>query len=905
MVTHNPELADQYSTRIIRVLDGRVIGDSDPYDAGELSSAAAEPQADADAEPICKKAKKEKKKREKKRSMSFPTALALSLSNLMTKKGRTMLTSFAGSIGIIGIALILALSNGISTYISYVQEETLTSYPISIYREEPDISAMIGELMGDNSSSGEHPTDEDKIYSSAVFFNLLNAFLAPEMKTNNLRAFKEYLESGVLDGIDAILQYSYDLQLPIYTKGEGDRYVKADIMALMERFSSEMSNMGAGTGSDSSSESTGQGSSLSGNFSGYSVWSEALPGKGKELVSELLREQYDLIAGDWPTDKSHVLLVVDERNEVNDMTLYALGLKSQEEMIDYIMKAMSGEKIDVDAEVKSWDYDEILGLSFRLVLPADHYADLNRDNIYEDVSKNETVMKAIIEETGLELRVAGIIRPNPDAMSASANGTLLYTSALTEYMIEKTAESIAVIAQKNDRNTDIFTGLPFTVDPSTLPESVADRAKALRDYAASLSDAGKSELYRRILTTAPDSLIDAQLDAILSNFSDKEGIIDWVGAQYGSEAVSDILNDYLEKFTYDELIEMLSELLESNLRQSYAEAGEKAYRALRETPTDAELATIISQYIEPQFKTPAAKRMYIVGVYSTDTAIDAATLSAWAEGLDGEALDTVFRKAARGAAAEIYSQQQLPLVTDPVKDAKGAAALDAYLATLDDAAAAEHYTLFVPDGSAGVTYEDNLLRLGAVDIDSPSAINIYVMSFADKEKIAAVVEDYNEGVSEDDQISYTDYVGLVMSSVTIIIDAITYVLVAFVSISLVVSSIMIGIITYISVLERTKEIGILRAIGASKRDVSRVFNAETLLIGFGAGMIGILVTLLLCIPITMIIRALAGISNIGASLPFGAAVILVAISMGLTLIAGLLPARIAAKKDPVVALRTE
>lgn len=904
MVTHNPELADQYSTRIIRVLDGRVIGDSDPYDAGELSSAAAEPQADADAEPICKKAKKEKKKREKKRSMSFPTALALSLSNLMTKKGRTMLTSFAGSIGIIGIALILALSNGISTYISHVQEETLTSYPISIYREEPDISAMIGELMGDNSSSGEHPTDEDKIYSSAVFFNLLNAFLAPEMKTNNLRAFKEYLESGVLDGIDAILQYSYDLQLPIYTKGEGDRYVKADIMALMERFSQEMSNMGAGAGSGSSSESTGQGSSLSGNFSGYSVWSEALPGKGEELVSELLREQYDLVAGDWPTDKSHVLLVVDERNEVNDMTLYALGLKSQEEMIEYIMKAMSGEKIDVDAEVKSWDYDEILGLSFRLVLPADHYADLNRDNIYEDVSKNETVMKAIIEETGLELRVAGIIRPNPDAMSASANGTLLYTSALTEYMIEKTAESIAVIAQKNDRNTDIFTGLPFTVDPSTLPESVEDRAKALRDYAASLSDAGKSELYRRILTTAPDSLIDAQLDAILSNFSDEKGIIDWIGAQYGSEAVSDILNDYLEKFTYDELIEMLSELLESNLRQSYAEAGEKAYRALRETPTDAELANIISQYIEPQFPTAEAKRMYIVGVYSTDTAIDAATLSAWAAGLDGEALDTAFRKAARGAAAEIYSQQ-LPLVTDPVKDAKGAAELDTYLATLDDAAAAEHYTLFVPDGSAGVTYEDNLLRLGAVDIDSPSAINIYVMSFADKEKIAAVVEDYNEGVSEDDQISYTDYVGLVMSSVTIIIDAITYVLVAFVSISLVVSSIMIGIITYISVLERTKEIGILRAIGASKRDVSRVFNAETLLIGFGAGMIGILVTLLLCIPITMIIRALAGISNIGASLPLGAAVILVAISMGLTLIAGLLPARIAAKKDPVVALRTE
>lgn len=643
MVTHNPELATQYSTRIIRLLDGTITDDNNPYN-GEDDNITTKTDKDSLTD------KKSGKTKKKKTSMSFFTALSLSLNNLMTKKTRTILTAFAGSIGIIGIALILSISNGIQNYIDCVQRDTLSSYPIQLQKESVDVSSMIENMMGNKDKNVDH--DKDKIYSNNIMTDMVNSMVA-EVNSNNLKAFKSYLENhkSDVDGYISDIQYSYDVPLYIYSTDTSDGVTQLNPSSVMENMYG-MSVSGDGM--------------MSAGMQNTSVWSRLFDNR------QMLDEQYDLIAGSWADNYNEVMLVVDENNEIDDYTLYSLGFKDPAEVKKIFKNVMAGNSYET--EETQYTYDEVLDKKFKLVLPTDLYRYNDTFGIWEDASHDDEYMTTVVNNAE-EVKIAGIIRKNPDAASVPVSSGVAYTKDLMPHIIEKVNETQIVKQQLADPEKDVFTGMSFDNDKTSIS-----------------------------------------------------------------------------------------------------------------------------------------------------------------------------------------------------------------------------------------TLENNKSLLGIASEDNPSEIDIYAKDFDSKEKLQDFIKNYNDEVTADgrdeDTINYTDYVGILMSSVSTIITAISSVLIAFVAISLVVSSIMIGIITYISVLERTKEIGVLRSIGASKKDVSRVFNAETLIEGFVSGAMGIIITLILCIPANAVIKNVTDISNV-AQLPVAGAVILVIISMLLTTIAGLIPAKMAAKKDPVVALRTE
>lgn len=703
MVTHNPELAKDYSTRIVRLLDGVITDDSNPYTDEEMETdIKAKEAANTNVKAAGKKAKKSGKKQ--KTSMSFFTALSLSFNNLMTKKTRTILTAFAGSIGIIGIAMILSISNGIQLYIDRVQRDTLSSYPITLQAESIDISSMVTSMTG-NSDSEEHE-DKSKIYSNDIMGDMINT-MVKEVKSNNLSEFKKYIENGSSDIKSYVsdIQYSYDVPLNIYMKDTSNGVEQLNPSTMFD------SIYGEGATSTSSAMSSGMGMGM---FSNSSVWNQLL---GNQQV---LDEQYDVLAGHWPENYNEVVLVVDKNNEVDDYTLYSLGLKDPEEVRTLFKKMMVGESYETKKDI-SYTFDEILDTEFKLVMPTDMYKYNDVTGTWDDYSKDDKYMTNVVNN-GTDIKVCGIIRPNDDAVSTSISSGIGYTAKLTEYIIEEVKNSEIAKAQLADTSVDVFTGVPFDNDRNT--EITMDDVNA---YMATLS---------------PEE--SAQMQAMTSGMSD------------------------------DQILQLFS-------------------ASLKARTTDA-------------------------------------------------------------------------------------------------------------------TLDSNKSKLGITDLDTPSQIDIYATDFDSKEKVQNIIKDYNklqqDDGKEENVINYTDYVGIMMSSVSTIINAISYVLIAFVAISLIVSSIMIGIITYISVLERTKEIGVLRSIGASKKDVSRIFNAETLIEGFVSGTLGIVVTLLLCIPANALIKHLTDISNV-AQLPVAGGVILIIISMFLTFIAGLIPAKLAAKKDPVVALRSE
>lgn len=675
MVTHNPELAEKYSSRIVKILDGKIVGDSNPY-------------TEEDRKNETNKAKTGKT------SMNYFTALSLSLNNLMTKKGRTFLTAFAGSIGIIGIALILSLSNGVQKYIQKVQEDTLSSYPITIQEESVDMGSMMVSMMEDQNNKIDH--EDGKIYSRNIMGNMLST-LSTKMKTNNLREFKKYIENDnkvIKENANAI-QYSYGLDLNLYKEDISDGVVQVNPSTVM-------SSIGMAPSKDS--EETENASMFSVSFGSSDVWRELLDNK------ELLNSQYDVIAGKMPEKYNEVVLMVDENNEISDYTLYSLGLRNQSELKTIMLSLQKGEEVK-KKETAEFTYDDILKLSYKLLLNSDYYEKAN--GIWIDKSNDENYIKSKLEQAE-SIRIVGIIRPKEGSNLSDTAGEIGYTKELTEYVINKVNNSEIVKEQRSNSEINVFTGMKF------------------KD--------------------------DSEISLTNSNF------------------------DY------------------NSLSQE-----QKAYMS---SLSQEELANIMSTYTK----------------------------------------------------------------------------------------------------NNNATYEKVLKRLGAVDLNKPSTINIYPKDFAAKEVITKEIEEYNNkqknNGKEENVIEYSDMMGILMKSVTVIVNMISYVLIAFVSISLVVSSIMIGIITYISVLERTKEIGILRAIGASKKDISRVFNAETLIVGLAAGLIGIGVTLLLNIPINAVIKAISGVAGI-ASLPVSGGIILVVISVLLTVIAGLIPSKVASKKDPVEALRSE
>ena len=801
MVTHNPELAEQYATRTIRLLDGRVVDDSAPFDGRQEGPVRVEVGM-------------------KKPSMSFPTAFSLSLNNLMTKKGRTLLTSFAGSIGIIGIALILSLSAGINRYINQVQEETLSSYPITIMAESTDMSDLMASLMGSHRGEGGEDHDRERVYSSTVMYDMLNSMVEAEVQTNNLKDFKAYLDQGGGGIADlAAIQYSYDFGFDIYTQDEDGKIVKSDVMTLMQDAMSAM------YGGDYSSYFA----TMGGMYERMDVWEELLGGEEGEAVGGQVKSQYDLLYGRWPERYDEVILFVDRNNEISDLMLYALGLMSADHMTESLSAAMDGESLE--AEVRSWSYEELCGMDFKLLLPAEKYQYEPATGTWVDMSATDTGMDFLYnsDDTGTRLKVVGVARPGEDSTAGMVTGAIGYTGALTAYAIEATAEMEIVKKQMADGETDVICGLPFPREDDAEPADW-EKEEAIREHLLTLSDTEKAGAYMDVMGQPSDEYVEAVVGQQTEGMT-RESIEQMIIQQYAGEMGVDgeTVAGYIAEMSDEELFSRVEEAVARQVREQYAQGVQAQLGGL----SQEQLAVMLD-----------------VSMGSGYMSVRAEPLEAWQYG---------------------------------------------YL-----------YDHYMPPTRSDSTYEENLELLGYVDLESPSAINIYASTFAEKDLIADKIADYNASCADiEDEIHYTDYVALLMSSVTDIISGISYLLIAFVSISLVVSSIMIGIITYISVLERTKEIGILRAVGASKRDVSRVFNAETLIVGLGAGLIGIGVTLLLILPINAILLHFTGIAGLKAALPAQGAAILVVISALLTIIAGLIPSRVAARKDPVVALRTE
>ena len=793
MVTHNPDLAEEYATRILRLSDGIIISDDKNV---PTSYEATEHEEKEEKKPAAVN-----KGRKKKTSMSYFTALSLSMRNLMTKNARTFLTSFAGSIGIIGIALILSLSNGINLYIESAQRETLASYPVSIQGETMDMQSLMSSFVDMEAGSGAERED-GRVYGSFELTDMYETMMDMEMKSNNLKDLKTYFESRAdeINELTSAIVYGYDLNVYVYGFDPDGELLQINPSNLMSDMYSSM-GVDVDTGANSMT-------SMYMDIYSIDVWTEMLPGQNGEVVNPLLTEQYDVIAGAWPQSYDEVVLIVNESNEISDIYISALGLMTDEDVLDATEK---------EREI-SWSYDELIGLEFYAVLPTDKYSDVDGDGVWEDNSANEDYMK-IMAESGQVLKISGIIRPSEDAASASLQGAVGYTHALTQHFIAETNESDIVKQQKEDPKTDVFTGLPFD-DGSYGEPTDSEKAQKVREHVATLGTADKASLYTDYMSVIPEETLEQMTSAQMAQFSDRASMEQSIlGAYVHSSGMDEeTIKSYLAKMTDEELYAAVEESIREMVRQSYAEQMAAQFAAV---PAD-----------------------------------------------------------------------QLAIM------------LDSTLATLDDASMAAFYDTYLPASLSQSTYEDNMTLLEAVSADDPSSINIYAESFEAKEAIADIIEEYNADAEEADKIQYTDYVALLMSSVTTIINAISTVLIAFVSISLVVSSIMIGIITYISVLERTKEIGILRAIGASKGDISSVFNAETFVVGLISGLLGVGITALLCIPANIIIEKMTDIPNV-AKLPIEGAIILVIISVVLTLIGGLIPSRLAAKKDPVVALRSE
>lgn len=806
MVTHNPELAEQYSTRIVRMTDGLVKEDSAPLSEKEI-------QMETVRDKTVHEAADDK---QKKPSMSFATSFGLSLKNLFTKKGRTILTSFAGSIGIIGIALIYAVSQGFQNYIDTIQEETLSSYPLTIQQTNTDLSAIMETFM--NMQNGDVDHGKDAVYKRSAIFEIVNAFNDKEKSQNDLRSFKAYIEderskedsqlSGALSGI----QYSYDYDMLVYTKNVDGDIIISDSEQLMQSLMAEVMNIDI-SAMQSASSSGMMGNMMMGGMSA-SLWQEMLSGDDGKLISPLIEKQYDVVYGSMPNSYDEIALVLDENNELNDVALYALGLESKEDISQIMDAAINGTVLE-DKGQTEWSYEDICNAQYRIVLNSDCYSYDEATGLYHDLRDTDTGL-SYLYDNGIPLRVTGIIRPSEDATAPMLTGSIVYTKDLTEYIIEHTKESDVVSAQLEKPDTDVITGLPFKSQNASLTDEEKD--KEFRSYIDSLSETEKLAAYTQIIAT-PSA---AELDTLTEQA--------------------------LDGTTRDDMVAAMVQMMSQQMNMSESD------------------------------------------------------VQAYLDGMSDEDITNAYTNAVQEQVKAQYAQQAMQSLAelDPQQMAAGLDALMESMSTEDGAYYHDEIMQF-----SDATYEENLRNMGYVDLSEPSAINLYASSFENKDVIEDVISDYNSGKDELAQIKYTDYVGLMMSSITTIINAITYVLIAFVSISLIVSSIMIGVITLISVQERTKEIGILRAIGASKRNVSNMFNAETVLIGLSSGLLGVLISWLFTIPINAVINALTGINNLRAVLPIPAAVILIVISVLLTLVSGIIPSRSAAKKDPVVALRSE
>ena len=846
MVTHNPELAAEYSTRIVKLSDGEVIDDTDPYECEEVAVPAESTQ-------LTKKEKKAKKAKNKKKSMSFATAISLSFNNLLTKKARTILTSFAGSIGIIGIALILALSNGIQAYIDQVQEDTLSTYPLTVERETQDFAAMFS-AMTEVSDIDPESIDPNKIYVDDSLGTMMSAMSATV--SNDMVAFKQYLLDNYDQLEDAVsdIQYTYDFDLQIFT---GDGKTQVSPTEIFDHMGDSFAGI----------------SEMMKTVGGFNVMSEMINNQA------LLDQQYELVGegSHWPTSANEVVLVVNKNNQISKMTLYMLGVLPQDELEEIMTQLMTEGTYDSE-HMKEYSLDYFLGMKFYMLNTSDFFVKTDKpgdnglptwNDLRDDIGFDEE-RASFVTENGTELVISGIVRPKEGATATSISGAVGYTKALTDMILEMNAESEIIKQQKENPEYNVVTGLKFERTHYT-PENI--------DKLIDKIDPATMDSFYPFVTKM---ILQNPEFAALLDVKDMKSLMGVMFMMPSSEQAKVISNIYLAAMKNNPgQVKMLTDYLpqKADKNMPYVEITPENFLLLMPIMNTDQIMTAL------------------VGSYPTESDPTAPMLN----GLITLAGDDM---------SGIYAYVSDTLKTMQVNEEIFKKLIANGSMFITDFANSETFlsleeTLYNLAPQTDATYESTLKLLGDAESADPLTINFYAKDFESKETIENFIADYNKEVDEDQQIKYTDLIGIMMSSISTIINVISYVLIAFVSISLVVSSIMIGIITYISVLERTKEIGVLRSIGASKKDISRVFNAETLIVGLTAGLIGILFTVLLCLPINAIIHVLSGMYNINAVLPVAGGIALVLISMLLTFVAGLIPSRIAAKKDPVEALRSE
>lgn len=873
MVTHNPELAEEYSTRIVKLKDGKIIDDTDPFVPKEES---VEPPEHRNLG---------------KASMSILTALSLSFNNLLTKKGRTILTAFAGSIGIIGIALILSLSTGFQNYIDQIQEDTLTSYPLTLTAETADTTSMLLSMVSESGGAKEDDVVKEQKFISSMLTSI---------GKNDLSLFKKHLERNAktVDELVSIVEYQYSINPLIYTINSEDKITQLNPSTVLTSvgMSSSMSSM--------SPMST-------------AIFNEMLDDR------ETLESQYDVLAGRWPEKFNETILVLSEPNAMPDMLVYGLGLRDENELIDMMAKLMAGEKVEETSEALQFTYEELMNLPLKLVDASDTYKYNESYNIYEDMTGDETYMQKVYDNA-VDIKIVGIVCANENSNSSVLSPGIAYTKELTEYVIKKASESEIVQKQKTSREVDVFSGKRFddksddagldfqdmiSIDTDMLSSafgmevSEEDIAGMTQGYMTEISSSittdtkAAEEAFSNTLVTFTTDLLNGYInenlvseinigpitirDAASMKLSDVENVVNaFMNLEATQQTLTSLENDYVvPKATFQSMYtELLKGFLQGYIQMvNFTPDAEDPITFLKQE----NVSTIVSSCVSQD---AVATMVEQIGAAMTEAVMQKNILTKVGE----------LSAALMGTLANSFNVDQ-----DKIAGAFQFDMSEEELTRIMTAMSAS---------SVEKNADTNLTSLGYQDINDPTAISLYFVDFEAKEAFIDFLEDYNEKMEKEDEekvINYTDITGILMSSVKTIVDSVSYVLIAFVSISLVVSSIMIGIITYISVLERTKEIGVLRAIGASKKNISSIFNAETFIVGLFAGLLGIAITILLNIPINSIIHSLTGNTAIHAVLPTNSAITLVVLSVILTLIGGLIPSKQAAKKDPVLALRSE
>lgn len=940
MVTHNPELAEEYSTRIVKLKDGHILGDSDPY------------------MPDTTKLEPPKHRNLGKASMSFLTALSLSLNNLLTKKGRTILTAFAGSIGIIGIALILSLSTGFQNYIDLIQEETLSSYPLSVTSETADVTSALLSMVSDTGEEKEGDVVEEKQYVSTMFSNV---------GSNDLKSFKIFLEENEekVSSMASYVRYQYGVRPVIYTINCKDNVTKLNPNSMLESLS--------GTSSVSAMSSMM-------SVSTTSVFNEMIDNK------EMLTEQYDVLAGKWPEAYDEAILVLSEPNGISDLLVYSLGLRDNAELREMITKLMAGETVTEKKEPMQFSYEDLMNIPMKVIDASSIYQYNTDYDIYEDMSEDKAFMDKVYEN-GLDLKIVGVVCAKEGETSMTLSPGVAYTKELTEYVIQEAEKSELVKKQKKNRNVNVFSGKAFdeeeessglafedmiSIDEEALAAafggdiSEEDISKLTKGYMEEISNSitadttkAQKDFNSTLLTMTADMLnsyIDANYNKVLQcaviKLSDVGAVVDNYMKSAGCKRLlTELEKEYLipqETFqsVYSELLKGIVQgyigMAAVDMSQSAEnptgqdkneaeagaekdvegetgdteenEAGEKidtelpaedgAEQTVQEMPV---LAAAVSQKIEN-----AQSSQELSAVLTKEIVAEAVPAL-----LEQDAVKGASAQLAAGMTEAVMKKTVLTKVGELtgklMESVAGAfevdeeAIADAFQFDLSEEELSRLMETMTA-GSVESNADTNLLALGYQALEEPTIISFYFNDFDAKELFVEYLEAYNERMEAEDEekvINYTDITGILMSSVSTIVDSVTYVLIAFVSISLVVSSIMIGIITYISVLERTKEIGVLRAIGASKKNITSIFNAETFIVGLCSGLLGVGVTMALVPPINYVIHSVTNNFDINAVLPISSAVVLIVLSVILTLLGGFIPAKQAAKKDPVLALRSE